>query len=116
MVNHATSPCTTLFLQRQRFIGLFSRKKPVFISLKTYILLLIRQQQLDGCGMRSLASRHTENDYSDVPSTEVPIELEKEVVVLDYPLPDLTELNQVLSHQLDHSKTRRTLQKHGEAL
>ena len=42
------------------------------------------------------------------PVQEVPIELEKEVVVLDYPLPDLTELNQVLSHQLDHSKTRRT--------
>lgn len=42
------------------------------------------------------------------PVQTVPIELEKEVVVLDYPLPDLTELNQVLSHQLDLTKTRRT--------
>jgi SpoVK/Ycf46/Vps4 family AAA+-type ATPase len=42
------------------------------------------------------------------PVQQVPIELEKEVVVLDYPLPDLTELNQVLSHQLEQSKARRT--------
>ncbi|MBD0363268.1 MAG: AAA family ATPase [Coleofasciculus sp. C3-bin4] len=42
------------------------------------------------------------------PVQTVPIELEKEVVVLDYPLPDLTELNQVLSHQLEQTKTRRT--------
>ncbi len=42
------------------------------------------------------------------PMQQVPIELEKEVVVLDYPLPDLSELNQVLSHQLEQSKTRRT--------
>ncbi|MGQ4646046.1 stress-responsive protein Ycf46 [Lyngbya aestuarii] len=42
------------------------------------------------------------------PVQQVPIELEKEVVVLDYPLPDLTELNQVLSHQLELSKSRRT--------
>lgn len=42
------------------------------------------------------------------PVQTVPIELEKEVVVLDYPLPDLSELNQVLSHQLEQTKTRRT--------
>jgi len=42
------------------------------------------------------------------PVQTVPIELEKEVVVLDYPLPDLAELNQVLSHQLEQTKTRRT--------
>lgn len=42
------------------------------------------------------------------PVQQVPIELEKEVVVLDFPLPDLTELNQVLSHQLEQSKSRRT--------
>lgn len=41
------------------------------------------------------------------PVQQVPIELEKEVVVLDYPLPDLAELNQVLSHQLEKIKTRR---------
>ncbi len=41
------------------------------------------------------------------PVQEVPIELEKEVVVLDYPLPDLAELNQVLSRQLDQVRTRR---------
>lgn len=38
----------------------------------------------------------------------VPIELEKEVVVLDFLLPDMAELNQVLSHQLEQTKTRRT--------
>ncbi|NEQ20283.1 MAG: AAA family ATPase [Microcoleus sp. SIO2G3] len=42
------------------------------------------------------------------PVQQVPIELEKEVVVLDYPMPDLTELNQVLSQQLEQSKARRT--------
>ncbi|NEN95473.1 MAG: AAA family ATPase [Moorea sp. SIO1F2] len=42
------------------------------------------------------------------PVQQIPIELEKEVVVLDFPLPNLKELNQVLSHQLDQSKTRRT--------
>ncbi len=42
------------------------------------------------------------------PLQTVPIELEKEVVVLDYPLPDLAELNQVLSHQLEKSRNRRT--------
>jgi SpoVK/Ycf46/Vps4 family AAA+-type ATPase len=41
------------------------------------------------------------------PMQQVPVELEKEVVVLDYPLPNLQELNQVLSHQLDQTKTRR---------
>jgi SpoVK/Ycf46/Vps4 family AAA+-type ATPase len=42
------------------------------------------------------------------PVQQVPIELEKEVVVLDFPLPDLSELNQVLSRQLERGKTRRT--------
>jgi hypothetical protein len=41
------------------------------------------------------------------PVQTVPIELEKEVIVLDYPLPDMTELNQVLSQQLELSRTRR---------
>ncbi len=41
------------------------------------------------------------------PVQQVPIELEKEVVVLDFPLPTLSELNQVLSKQLDQVKTRR---------
>lgn len=35
------------------------------------------------------------------PVQTVPIELEKEVAVVDYPLPDMAELNQVLSQQLD---------------
>jgi SpoVK/Ycf46/Vps4 family AAA+-type ATPase len=35
------------------------------------------------------------------PIQEVPIELEKEVVALDFALPSLTELNDVLSRQLD---------------
>lgn len=42
------------------------------------------------------------------PVQQIPIELEKEVVVLDYPLPDLAELNQVLSNQLEQSRNRRT--------
>ena len=42
------------------------------------------------------------------PIQNVPIELEKEVVVLDFLLPDMTELNQVLSSQLEQTKTRRT--------
>ena len=42
------------------------------------------------------------------PVQQVPIELEKEVIVLDYPLPDLAELNQVLSRQLEQTKIRRT--------
>jgi SpoVK/Ycf46/Vps4 family AAA+-type ATPase len=41
------------------------------------------------------------------PVQQVPIELEKEVVVLDFPLPDMTELNQVLSRQLEQSRSRR---------
>ncbi len=42
------------------------------------------------------------------PYQEIPIELEKDVVVLDFPLPDISELNQVLSQQLEQSKNRRT--------
>jgi len=41
------------------------------------------------------------------PVQQVPIELEKEVVVLDFALPDMTELNQVLSKQLEQSRGRR---------
>lgn len=41
------------------------------------------------------------------PIQQVPIELEKEVVVLDYPLPNLAELNQVLSAQLKNTTNSR---------
>ncbi|ACK73002.1 AAA ATPase central domain protein [Gloeothece citriformis PCC 7424] len=41
------------------------------------------------------------------PLQEIPLELEKDMVVLDFALPDLTELNQVLSVQLDKIKARR---------
>jgi SpoVK/Ycf46/Vps4 family AAA+-type ATPase len=41
------------------------------------------------------------------PVQSIPIELEKEVAVLDYPLPDMTELNQVLTQQLDQTRNRR---------
>ncbi|WP_044195218.1 stress-responsive protein Ycf46 [Oscillatoria acuminata] len=41
------------------------------------------------------------------PLQQVPIELEKEVVVIDFALPDLAELNQVLSQQLETSRTRK---------
>jgi len=42
------------------------------------------------------------------PDQTVPIELEKEVVVLDYPLPTLAELDEVLSAQLEQVRARRT--------
>ncbi len=42
------------------------------------------------------------------PMQKIPIELEKEIVVLDFPLPDIAELNQVLSNQLEIAKNRRT--------
>ncbi|HEY9767817.1 MAG TPA: AAA family ATPase [Coleofasciculaceae cyanobacterium] len=41
------------------------------------------------------------------PVQTLPIELEKEVVVLDYPLPNLAELNQVLSERLAKTKANR---------
>ncbi|MBD2020079.1 AAA family ATPase [Leptolyngbya sp. FACHB-36] len=41
------------------------------------------------------------------PVQQVPIELEKEVAVLDFAMPDMTELNQVLTQQLDQNRTRR---------
>jgi len=41
------------------------------------------------------------------PLQQIPIELEKEVVVLDFALPDMTELNDVLSRQLEQSRNRR---------
>jgi len=41
------------------------------------------------------------------PVQTIPIELEKEVVVMDFPLPNMTELNQVLTNQLEQVRTRR---------
>jgi SpoVK/Ycf46/Vps4 family AAA+-type ATPase len=41
------------------------------------------------------------------PVQNIPIELEKEVAVLDFPLPSMTELNQVLSHQLEQGRPTR---------
>lgn len=41
------------------------------------------------------------------PVQQVPVELEKEIVVLDFPLPTMTELDEVLSAQLDQVRTRR---------
>ncbi len=38
------------------------------------------------------------------PFQQVPIELEKEVAVVDYPLPTMEELNQVLTQQLDNAR------------
>jgi ATP-dependent 26S proteasome regulatory subunit len=38
------------------------------------------------------------------PIQQVPIELEKEVAVVDYPLPNLEELNHVLTSQLDQAR------------
>jgi ATP-dependent 26S proteasome regulatory subunit len=41
------------------------------------------------------------------PEVRIPIELEKEVVLLDYPLPNMTELDEVLSAQLEQVRSRR---------
>jgi ATP-dependent 26S proteasome regulatory subunit len=41
------------------------------------------------------------------PVQQVPIELEKDVVVIDYPLPDLAELDRVLTVHLEQAKNRR---------
>jgi SpoVK/Ycf46/Vps4 family AAA+-type ATPase len=41
------------------------------------------------------------------PVQNVPIELEKEVVVIDFPMPTMAELNQVLSQQLTEARSRR---------
>ncbi len=41
------------------------------------------------------------------PVQQVPIELEKDVVVLDFAMPNLAELNLVLSQQLEQTKTKR---------
>ncbi len=41
------------------------------------------------------------------PIQQIPIELEKEVVVLDFALPSLSELDRVLSHQLDRTRQNR---------
>jgi SpoVK/Ycf46/Vps4 family AAA+-type ATPase len=43
------------------------------------------------------------------PVQQVPIELEKDVAVLDYPMPDMTELNQVLSQQLELTRNSRRI-------
>ncbi len=50
------------------------------------------------------------------PVQTVPIELEKEVVVLDYPLPTLQELDHVLDKQLSKTKPRRLNQEVKEKL
>jgi SpoVK/Ycf46/Vps4 family AAA+-type ATPase len=41
------------------------------------------------------------------PVQQTPIELEKDIVVLDFPLPEMAELSQVLGKQLDKSKGRK---------
>lgn len=43
------------------------------------------------------------------PVQQVPIELEKEVAVLDYPMPDMSELNLVLSQQMELTRSNRRI-------
>jgi len=43
------------------------------------------------------------------PVQQVPIELEKDVAVLDYPMPDMSELNLVLSQQLEIARSNRRI-------
>ena len=42
------------------------------------------------------------------PVQEIPIELEKDIVVLDFPLPNMRELESVLTEQFERMKVRRT--------
>ncbi|NJM78097.1 MAG: AAA family ATPase [Acaryochloridaceae cyanobacterium RU_4_10] len=42
------------------------------------------------------------------PVQQIPVELEKDIVVLDFPLPSIAELDEVLSEQLPHSNNRLT--------
>ncbi len=41
------------------------------------------------------------------PVLEVPVELEKEVIVLDFPLPTMKELDKVLTKQLEQNRSKR---------
>ena len=41
------------------------------------------------------------------PIQQVPIELEKDIVVLDFAMPNMDELNQVLSQQLEYTRNRK---------
>ena len=41
------------------------------------------------------------------PVKDIPLELQKDVVVMDFSLPDMSELNQVLTHQLDKVRSHR---------
>lgn len=50
------------------------------------------------------------------PIQQVPIELEKEVVVIDFPFPSMSELNEVLSRQLVNPRDRRISTEHREKL
>lgn len=43
------------------------------------------------------------------PVQQVPIELEKDVAMLDYPMPDMSELNLVLSQQLEVARSNRRI-------
>jgi len=41
------------------------------------------------------------------PVQKIPVELEKEIVVIDYSLPNLSELDQVLTQQLEQNRSRK---------
>jgi SpoVK/Ycf46/Vps4 family AAA+-type ATPase len=60
--------------------------------------------------LRDAIARFKETEKTIVlmsPVQQIPIELEKEVVVLDFPMPNMGELNQVLSRQLDSNRQRK---------
>ncbi len=79
--------------------GLFARKNLVYLYLKIYIRLLMRQQQLVRLRDAIASFKGTQKNIILMsPMQQVPIELEKEVVVLDFQLPDMAELNKVLTH------------------
>jgi SpoVK/Ycf46/Vps4 family AAA+-type ATPase len=50
------------------------------------------------------------------PVQQIPIELEKEVVVMDFPLPNLQELDQVLTNQLQRSRIKKLTSESREKL
>jgi SpoVK/Ycf46/Vps4 family AAA+-type ATPase len=50
------------------------------------------------------------------PVQQIPIELEKEVVVIDFPLPSLADLDRVLTNQLEQTRQRRLSEETREKL
>ena len=68
----------------------------------------MRLQQTDCYVMRFPSFKGTQKNIILMsPMQQVPIELEKEVVVIDFTLPDMAELKKVLTQHVDQNRGRR---------